>query len=435
MPKQTESPKSRRKWRVRIVSFMCTAGIIVFGAPYVGIHFAEQALTRRDANAAITWLDWAAIWGSQKGRIEFLRARSLRRLGSLDGFRLALTTAAEHGYSKEALDREQVLLMAQMGQLRHVEHRIGTILRTVADDAAEVCEAYTNGLLVNLRQTEALNVVDHWAKDYPHDAQPEVVRGLILKSINRVKRAEDAFRKAVALDADSVDARRELGAILLDSRRLDEALVIFERFKEDSELRDFALLQISKCHRQRGDLTAAEQALAALSERPSLPAGDIALQYGLLCLDRQRFEEAMKYLTEALAAQPRAIEAQHATAQALRGLGRFEEAAIQSQLVAEAETELSRIGSLHDQVVAHPSATEPRLEIAKIELRYGNPHRGLVCLKGVLNIQPDHLETLETLAEYYEASKETNDELAVLADEYRKRAATLQQPHVDDATE
>jgi tetratricopeptide (TPR) repeat protein len=52
--------------------------------------------------------------------------------------------------------------------------------------------------------------------------------GVLLRDMGQAKPAESAFIRAVALDADDVEARYALGSLLLDSCRFSEAAELFE---------------------------------------------------------------------------------------------------------------------------------------------------------------------------------------------------------------
>jgi tetratricopeptide (TPR) repeat protein len=415
-------PRPRRRWIARGAFIVAAVLIVVFLAPWSALQLARSALARRDPETALLWLQRASWFGQYRGEISFLQARSLRRLGRTDEFRIALESAAKSGCPTERLAREQTLLMAQMGLLRDIEADIPRILQTAGDDAAEACEAYVNGLLLNFRQVEALKVIESWSQDYPADPHPELIRGQIQQNSGKFADAEAAYRRALQLQPHSRDIQQRLADLLLQSKKIDAALELFRPLTADPQRRDAAWLQIAKCERVRGDIAAAHEALQQIQDRGRLSQGELALQEGLVALAREDYSAAATELERARDANPKSVEARHALAQALRGCGRNAEAAVESQQVAAAQAELSRADHLHDLVASDPLDPRPRLEIGKILIQYGDAVRGVIWVQSALNLQPDLREANQALAEYYEGQAKTAPQYSALAEQYRARA-------------
>jgi len=226
--------KARRVFATLITMALMSISLWAI-APLGAIWYAQDALRHRNPALALQWLNKASWFGQHEAEIEFLRARCYRRLGNAEAFRDAVISAAKMAFSPEILDREQTYFLAQTGQLQKIEHKIGKIFRESGEDSGEACEAYTSGLLLNLRHTEALTVADSWARDYPLDSQPELVRGMIFNSISRPKLAESAFRRALELDPDSTQVQIRLGELLIANRNLDEAITTFRLLSQHSE--------------------------------------------------------------------------------------------------------------------------------------------------------------------------------------------------------
>ena len=411
-------------WRVLTLAVVMVLLALLLAAvlSMEAISQARASIRQGDPELGIVWLNRASWFFLHDGEIQFLRARCFRKLGHAEAFRKAIISASEKGVSAKVLDREQTYFLAQAGQLTQVEHRMGQIFREAGEDAGEACEAYATGLALNLRQTEALVVTDYWAKDYPDDARPEFVRGLIFSSMNRTKLAEQAFRRAVELDPDSSEIQLKLGALLMETKQLDGATVVFRGLLRNQKYHDIAWLNISRAERLKGDLPVSRQALESIRNPSQFLQGDVELATGLLAIDQRDYELGERLLRPITEKQPRNLEAQNALAIALRGLGRREEAEEQSENVATAQNALSRGSRLYDDVVVHPHDPLPRIEIGRIELQYGDEQRGVAWLLSALNLEPENTEANSTLAEHYEQQASSNKTYAELAKHYRLKA-------------
>jgi len=423
-PAISQQQSKRLKARPAFVCFITTALLSISLwriAPLGAIWYSRDALRHRNAASGLLWLNRASWFCQYDAEIEFLRARCYRRLGNAEAFRNATLVAAKLGFSPDLLDREQTYFLAQTGQLEEIEYKMGKIFRESGEDSGEACEAYTSGLLLNLRHTEALNVADSWARDYPQDPQPELVRGMIFNSLSRPKLAESAFRSALELDPDSTQVQLRLGELLIANRKLDEAIIIFRMMSRHSEQHDVAWLNISIAERLKGDLKASGQALENVQNPSQFKRGEYELHEGLLAIDQQDYAHAELLLRRLTENHPRLLEARNGLALALRALGKTTDATEQARQVVTAQNELTRSNRLYDEVVAKPNDPVPRIQIGKIELQYGDEKRGVAWLLSGLNLQPDNTEALQSLTKYYEDQALFNSDYAEMATHFRER--------------
>lgn len=422
-PSKVRQPRAPRRWPLRVLLAALTIGAVLVIAPWTALVLAKSAITRREPETALRWLRCAEWFRQHRAEIRFLQARCWRRLGQTEEFRTAIQAAAQAGYPTPRLEREQILLQAQLGRLNEVEDQIPRILQTAEEDTAEACEAYVSGLLLNFRQVEALRVIDSWSKDYPGDLYPVLIQGQVHQNAGKLEEAEAAYRQALAMSPHSRAVQQNLADVLVSAQKIEPALELYRRLTADTQRRDAAWLQIAKCERLRGDLDAAQRALSQIRDRARFTDGSLDLQEGLVALDQQRFEQAALALDRAKRANPRSVEIRHARAQALRGAQRNEDAAKEAEFVATAQAELSRGDQLHDQIVANPLDPRLRLEIGKILLKYGDPVRGVVWVQSALNLRPTYRDANLTLATYYEEQASKSPQSASLARQYRARAA------------
>lgn len=414
---------SRRWWTAGIVTVV-TLLVVPVVTSVVTVSLAKRAISKREPAKALEWLKIAAAFGHRHGEIDFLQSRCYRKLGNVEGFRTAILSASRRGYRQQDLEREQLLLQAQTGRMKEVDDRISQIFQTAGEDTAEVCEAYVSGLLLNFRQAEALRVIDSWSQDYPDDPFPQFVRGRIHQNANQPQEAEKSYRRALEIAPKNSEVRMQLAELLIQAKRIDEALSILRSLTNDSKLRDLAWLRIAKCSRIQGDAAARQQALGEIKLPEQLPPGDYDLELGLLELDQQRFEVAVTHLQRSKLLQPGSTETSHALAQALRAAGRKEEGDREALFVAEAQAELQRSDTLQNELSEDFNNLDRRLEIGRILLTYGDPARGRAWVQSVLNASPSHRRANQMLADHYETLGQTSAKYAELAKQYRERAGS-----------
>ena len=421
----------RRTFRGRTGIWLAAVALIAACyvlTPYFFLSLARSSLTDRDPQAALFWLSKARWFGPHRGEIEFLRARCFRRMGDLEPFRSSMQVALHQGFPASLLEREQILMLAQVGRLRDVDARMPDILLNANEDSGEVCEAYASGLLINFRQEEALTVIDSWAKDYPADPQPELIRAQVMQNAGRFKETEAAYLRALKRSPSSPEIRMRLGMALLANRKIDQARDIFQSLLTDARYHDAASLQIARCERIRGDLTKCQVALDQIRAPEKLADGDLELEKGLLALNKGEFAAAVESLEWVKSQRPRSLEVGSALAAALRGVGRVDEAATEARRVADSEAKLSHADKLQVEVASDPNNLDLRLEIGKLLLEHGDPKRGVSWVQSVLNLDPNHRQANLALAKYYQSLDSTSKENARLAKMYLERAELSTRP-------
>lgn len=417
-----------RRYRWRLPAALALLVVLVWMAlPFGALHQARQALAQRHFQSARAWLDWAEGWSGTTAESAFLRARAYRREGDLTRCREWLVKAREAGNPIERLEREQTLLLAQIGELKGIEPTIAKLLQSSDEDLPEVCEAFVAGLLLHFRHSEALLILQHWSQDFPRDPWPHVLQGRIYRGAGRLAEAEAAYRRASELEPASLDYLQTLADVMLDARRTDAAMPIYQTLTEEPATADYAWLKLAKCHRLLGQLPEAGVVLDRIRQPDRLPPGELELQRGLAAVDGGEYLRALDFLQEARHAQPRSLEVRHGMVQALRGAGRHADAAAEAELLARAEGALARSNQLHDDVIKNPTDPEPRVAIGRILLEFGDVARGVAWLRSAISLSPRHPEANRALAEYYEGQIDS-PESRQLAAHYRRQLSDTRKP-------
>ncbi|MBN1421309.1 MAG: tetratricopeptide repeat protein [Planctomycetes bacterium] len=179
--------------------------------------------------------------------------------------------------------------------------------------------------LSNERYGEAVRDFEEAARLDPTDPRPHVGLAKIHQALDYDERAEQAYRKAIALDPTFDDAKVFLAQILCDFGRNEEALGLLEevarRAREDSIV--WAEIAVNQMR-----LGYPEKAIPLL-ERYDRAAGRQAwgpMNLGRALADVGRIDEAEKAYREALAIDPKISLAYLWLGQLLMAKGRREEA-------------------------------------------------------------------------------------------------------------
>lgn len=376
------------------------------------LSWARQSIVDRDLPRAERWLAIAGQLGRPAGEIDFLRARIARLDGRPPEFEKALEAAEAKGFDRERLKREEALILLGAGQLELFEDRVGSWL--AGPDQREVCEAYANGLASRAEFEKLELVLDAWARDYPHDPQPNYRRGRIREHQRRLEDAEREYRLALKLKPEYFPAAYALGRLLLDRKENDEALALFERCLSMPE-NTAAKVGVALCRKARGELQEAHKLLvSAVADDEQVRARSYravgepharfvaATELGKLESELGNHQEAIRWLRLPVEREPRDMMARYAFAMALRGAGDQEAAERELEAVARLRKKVDQAGKLLDHLAQSPADVEARYEAGRLLLECNSDQTGLYWLKSVLAIDPQHAATHRALAEYYE---------------------------------
>jgi len=361
---------------------------------------AELALEDRNAELALAWLGKVMVHSPRDSRAHFLLARAHRRLGDLQQVREHLQQARDLGFSPARIEREEILAMAQTGELQKTLQHLPGLLVDPGDDAPEICEAFVSGYYLAYDFANAFKLLEVWQKDFPKDPQPHYLRGLYESHIGSEKRALEAFRKAHALAPRRADIRKFLVQSLMDVQEFDEALshvrLLAAQFPEDLDLN----AALGHCLFEKGDLDEARQVLEELLQRhPDHYAATLVL--GKLLNRLELPDQAIQRLEPLYQKKPFDYQVRFALATALQAVGRADEAADHFVYVHEAQSELAKARNLMDEAKDDPENAEARFQIGMILLKFDAPAQGAEWLRMVLQIDPRHLPALRALEDYY----------------------------------
>ena len=381
---------------------------------------ARRALNDREARQALVWLDAAERLDADCSDVHFFKARAYRRLGEYDKVGTALDRALRLGHSVDQAKREDLMTLAQNGQLSKAEPHLPKLLIDADEDGPEICEAFVRGYLNAFRVNSAFKLLDSWQADYPDDPQPHYCRGIFREYRKSWSEAADSFRRALELAPHRHDVRLHLARVLREQHQYQEAEEHYRQCLEKKTDEPEALAGLGECLRDEGKLEQAREVFARLLEG-SPDHFDGRLAVGEMELDAGRPEEALRRLEPLADERPHDSNVRYALAKALSQAGQAERAREHFKFAAAAQEAKIRVESLLRRVIDEPSNVEGRYEIGTLLLKYGDASTGSSWLRSVLQFDPDHRATHAALADYY---REQGN--AALAAKHRRLAETAE---------
>jgi tetratricopeptide (TPR) repeat protein len=337
------------------------------------------------------------------------------------------------------VDREQLLIAAQAGDMRVAEPRLPDLLRESGVDGDEICAAYVTGYFRVLRLADAHRLLDAWERDYPLDPEPRFMRGFAWEAAVRLDLAERAYAEGLSLAPSRHEMRLRRAETLREARRWDEAREEYQRVHAALPQAATATLGLAQCHFAAGEIGAARRLVdevlharptpvpqvsepsaleregassqvesrqlagtetfaGAETEAEALTRAEAQALAGELALAESDFPAALPHLVAALAERPRDTAARYSLAKCLVALGRADEAQPHFDFVAAATAPLDAMERDLGRALENPRDAEVRFAIASTMIRYADPADGLRWLRSALEIDPMHAKARELLA-------------------------------------
>jgi tetratricopeptide (TPR) repeat protein len=438
-PVGADAPRPAKTWpRIWILLGLLlalVAGVWLSGAlARIPRELARRCLSDRDFEGAWQWQAMAGRLSNHDPANALLAMRIARWQGDGERFKRELAVAKRWVADSAAMRREELLALAQNGQLEGIEAELVALLPEAGEEAAEISEAYANGLAMLARFDDALSVLDAWRRDFPDDPRPEYRIGRIREHQSVYDEAEASYRRALSRRAGYFPARYSLGRVLLHQLRAEEAVEHFQACLK-MPLPEAAQVELAIALKAlgRGDEARPllRQALAADSARLSASYVAIdeqpeifkaAAEYGKLEADAGNYQEAKQWLTAALDANPLDLMSRYSLAVSLRGLGEQAEAERQFARVAAAREAMAGAGALNSRIKANPQDVEARYLLGRMILEHESERSGLYWIRSIFAYDPDHLAAHELLAEYFAAKSDRESHYARLAAYHRRMA-------------
>jgi len=417
-------------------------GVVVFYPEY---HISNIQTALRDHNLELAKSHVDSLQAfpfTNKAEVHFLTARLERRRGDYDQMNAFLEQAQAEGYDAVMIQRERILAAAQAANLEMAQPKLAELLNDPRGDEREICEAYIIGFLQFQQHSAALQLVDAWQNDFPEDARPHFLEGVIEKSLFNYKEAEEAYRKALEVDPEYYQAALDIADVLLTLKDTERAIQYLKMAEKDPEFRVDSYTAQAHCLRMLGRDEQAEEILrVVISEYPEHMAA--AIELGRILVETNRPKEGIEILEPILERDPRNTDARHMLAMGLRSLGELNKAQEHFDYVEEVKENLADANQIAQRIGSGKESIDQRLVIAEKFWTYGSEQEAMIWMRSAYQLDPLYLPTLEFMKRYYEVKVEEDPNLQQQLDRFtseveKAKARQLPQsdlPAASDSTE
>jgi tetratricopeptide (TPR) repeat protein len=354
-------------------------------------------------------------------RAEFLEDYTGPHAELLESVSRHLSAAERLGAPPETVALEEALARVQHGKLSGNDSLLLQRVQAGEADAPLILEALVHRHLRRLQFERALVYVESLLQVQPDHVLGLLWRGRIREEFKQVRSGREDYEQALKVVSDFDAARYYLAESLLRSNQVTEAeahlQVLMERGADNLLVR----LAWAKCRIALGDEGAGQELLDAwLAEAPHkhprlLEALEARARLALALGQPGRAEA---FARRALQESPLDQYALYDLARSLNAQGRKQEAHAVEEQLDKIKRDLRIVARCREELARNPADVSLRHEIGAAYLRVGRPGEGLVWLNSVLERDPKHRPTLQTLADYH---AQAGDEAA--AAELRRRAA------------
>jgi tetratricopeptide (TPR) repeat protein len=416
---------TNRATRLVLITVILTA-LLVGGLYYASTYplsTAKANLLNHKLEIAQEWITFAQkIPFVKKSEIHFLTARLERHKGDYRQMSKYLDLAQQAGYDPEMIARENILASAQSADLNKVRPQLAKLLEDPRGDVREICEAYVIGFLQFQLNDSALQLVRGWQQDFPSDARPHYLEGIIQKSINNFKESEQCFLTALKVDPTYYAAAMDMAEVLLELKNTKRALAYLKLAQKDPLLLIDSYVAQAHCYRMLGQTGRAEKILRIVLRK--IPDHNAASnELGRILVVDRRYAEAILLLQPIVDNDELLTDPRQSLAMALRGVGRLEEAQVHFDTVEDIKYNLATANQIVETIGSGPESIDDRLTVAELFWNYGSEQDAMIWMRTAYQLNPKHLPTLEFMLKYYRVKVKTSPEQQSQIVQFEREAA------------
>ena len=387
-----------------------TVAAVVAGVVLVAVWFranGPESSYRRGREALIAG-DRAAVQVESERLVRtagfqaegwLLKGLMLARVGKLEEALAYLGKAAE----RESLAVEANTVAAQCfyQRGRYLE-AIGAANRALEQDPAGLAaRRWLASAYYDLgANSHAVGELERISAEAPDDPRPDRLLGLIAKDGEHYVRAIGYYRESLRRDSHQSDAQNileELAESQIKLGQFDEALTTLKGCERSATVLTFE----AECRTSLGQFDAAQDRLReAMKLDPGFAPAKLA--QGKLLLDQGQADEAADVLAGAIQLEPQNSQVHLQLSQALRRIGRVEQADAELRRMVEIQSMEREFSDLHDTASNRPDDAEIRFRIGELALQLGKPKLGRIWFRAVLAIDPKHLKAHAALRQLEE---------------------------------
>jgi tetratricopeptide (TPR) repeat protein len=277
-------------------------------------------------------------------------------------------------------------------------------VKKLTPDTPLILEGLIHAYLRHVNFEKALACEDALLRMEPGNLQGLLWRGRMRALLRQKPRAYEDLESALKLAPDFHPARYYLAEMMAAENRYHEAEPHVQILIEHSPKNLLVRLLWARCRIELGLDSAGAELDAWLQDAPPhhprlLEALDAAAR---VALSASQPVKAEGYARRALAELPLDKQALYNLSRSLNDQGRKQEAQEVEQKLVQVMKDLAVVARVWDRLAKDSTNLELRYELGSAYLRLARPGDALVWLNSVLDREPEHRETLQLLAEYYE---------------------------------
>jgi tetratricopeptide (TPR) repeat protein len=414
----------RTAWRVLFLLLLLGLVAWLFGPRvFVGydLYRAHRALAKPDLAEAQSWLEAAQGRDPDRADVEYLLAGVHRRMVHFQKARTHLERARQLGYPRRDVERQEMMLLFQMGNVDEIGPGLTGLLERGGSDevAEEVYEAMVLGYYSEFRVIEAEMILNYWLEWRPDSIPARLMRVRIYAARSNSPEMEASLRDILRLDPGHLTTRLMLADYLLFVKRVAEALAECEICRKQAPDDPRVGVELGLCHFQLGQMDTArgeiEGAIDKVNDANLRLQGVITL--GQIAAADQQWQLAVDCYKQAVQMRPYDPAATYSYGTALSSLGKNDEGQFQLQRYKVLAEQDSKMTEINDALVKDTNNVDLRIEMGKILVEQGRMSDAAIWMLSALRYDPARLEANEMLAGFYEEAGKVD-----LAQQYRDAA-------------
>ncbi|MBM4001290.1 MAG: tetratricopeptide repeat protein [Planctomycetes bacterium] len=382
---------------------------------------AKRALADERFDEAIENLRIAVRMLPNRAESRYRLAVACRRSGALEEVERQLKAAEASGWPKYDIDRQRLLVHAQVGRFHDVEDQLVKLFESGLGDEAvlEVYEALAHGYWANHQIADAIKCLDFWIQWHPRDVEPRIMRAEAYSEFNDPVSAEKEYRAALEFAPEHVIVHEALARLLLEGGKVDEAERHFLACHERDHRSPAVLLGLAECAFRSSRVDDADRWLEGISLEalPEERQANVLKLMADIAQFRRDPAKAVALLEKALSIWPHDSAVHQTLGQAYAAMGRSADADRQLAAAKEITARAEVFYNAQRKVISHPNDPELRYIVGDVLAVQGLVEDATGWWRSALRCDPAHQPSHEAMAKYYESKGER-----ALADRHRKSA-------------
>jgi tetratricopeptide (TPR) repeat protein len=340
------------------------------------------------------------------GETSLLKARAQRHLRNFERSDLLIRFARQLGGNPPEVDREAMLLSAQMGDLSEVSKEFPRLIQEAGSDLGEVLHAFSIGSLIRMQFRDALGMVGIWTKELPQDGMPYVVLGMLAQYRQQWTQASDAFAEALKRQPYLAAAQFGMAETKRHLNQWEEAVTYYRQYLQQQP----ASIEARKGMAE--SLLGTQKPQEAISLLEALVAEgkrdfEAQLLLGRSLLDEGRAKEAIERMAPLRELWPDDVDMNYALARAYAQDGQDSMAEPLFAKTEEGNKFLKDIDLRLMDAERQPNNAQLLYQVGHDLLHYSSRDEGRVWLQAALQANPSMLEAHQDLYLLFSRSGDT----------------------------